>query len=705
MRKGGWIVGICVAAIGLLRTDHPSAQPILLPHSVGQSEQARMLRGFAAPPIDWKQPGFDDAQWPRLLGSQTAERSSSREPGAVLVPSLWTTETPPSSAPAGSSPAVVVTDPSAGPLGQSPTEDPAGPSNEPDVPVRDTAADVGLSSSPPVAVVDVTGAAVRAALASTLPAAPLLASPVLGKRSGRSAREVSDPLLPACGGGLYIRRKFDFPGAPAAANLGGSIGTLLLRLRYTDGFVAYVNGTEVLRGRLPEPPPGDLPQFAMDRGPSDPERYYLPISTLPLRSTGNVLAIEAHPKSPLRCPQLEAELVALSGPRLLRGPYIERMSETTLDLTVETELPSRVLLRYGRGDKLQSRDREAESMGPPQTVHRLHVVGLRPGTLHHYQVALLGEGSRRADLPVQTFHTPPGAGMPLKVVVYGDSRSGHPVHAQVMQAILAEDPDLVLHTGDLVERGTEEGDWDRFFAVTAPLLSRVPVYVSPGNHDYAVRKQGALRLFGLFATQFAPQIVPPPTGTLIPSRVLATAVAAPQPLANLSDAPRGYYSFDAAGVHFVSLDSNQAGKAEQHHWLEADLAKATAQNPKPRAIIAWMHEGPFSVGWHGDYPTAIKHLVPILTKYQTTLLLSGHDHDYERGQRQGLDYVVTGGGGAELRPLRCDPRRRRCKNQPQFFANEHHYLRLEIQPGALRICPRKPDGTPLEECQALRLRR
>ena len=54
--------------------------------------------------------------------------------------------------------------------------------------------------------------------------------------------------------------------------------------------------------------------------------------------------------------------------------------------------------------------------------------------------------------------------------------------------------------------------------------------------------------------------------------------------------------------------------ADQHRWLEADLTRADQQVPKPRAIIAWMHEGPFSSGWHGDYPTAIKHLVPILQK-------------------------------------------------------------------------------------------
>ena len=69
-----------------------------------------------------------------------------------------------------------------------------------------------------------------------------------------------------------------------------------------------------------------------------------------------------------------------------------------------------------------------------------------------------------------------------------------------------------------------------------------------------------------------------------------------------------------------------------------------------------------------------------------------------------LNYVVTGGGGAELRPLRCGiPGKRRCKNPPLAFFNEHHYVRLDVLPGALQLCPRRLDGSALEECLTLRL--
>ena len=152
----------------------------------------------------------------------------------------------------------------------------------------------------------------------------------------------------------------------------------------------------------------------------------------------------------------------------------------------------------------------------------------------------------------------------------------------------------------------------------------------------------------------------------------------------------------------VALDSNQFGRREQLDWLDADLARAEAK--KARAIIAWTHDGPYSMGWHGDSAVAIRDVVPILERHHVSLMVSGHDHDYERGRRGNLNYVVTGGGGAELRPLRCGvPGKKRCKQKPAAFMNEHHYVSLEVLPGVMRLCPKRLDGTPLEECQLLRL--
>jgi hypothetical protein len=98
--------------------------------------------------------------------------------------------------------------------------------------------------------------------------------------------------------------------------------------------------------------------------------------------------------------------------------------------------------------------------------------------------------------------------------------------------------------------------------------------------------------------------------------------------------------------------------------------------------------------------------VPVLEAAGVTVVFSGHDHDYERGRVGRLDYVVSGGGGAELRTPRCGPgaRHRRCPSRVKAFANEHHYVLVELQRDRLRVCPKRPDRSPLEPCFSLPLR-
>jgi hypothetical protein len=698
------------------------AEPVLLDRTATVTPRGRQLRGFAAPPAGWQQPDFDDRAWSEL--PLAVPSTSQPSPGSTWVTPAASTSTSGSGSGSGSGSAATPTPGAPGSPG------PAGPPDA-GIVLADDGADGGTraavmpvpgpggpaepADSPPYALVLGAASALRAAVTQTFPGAPSGAA--AGVPSGLWAASLSPqaPVFPACAGTLHLRRRFDLsPGAPVP-------GQLLLRARYSDGLVAYLNGVEVSRRRMPEAAATQTHTPALDRGTVEPERLYVAVPPGLLRPQGNVLAVEVHGRSLERCPRLELELVGVSGPRPVRGPYIERMVDGALDLTVETDLPARTELSYGRGPTPGERDKTLRSPKdqPPQTLHRLHVEGLRAGTAYHYRLAVLGEDGARTELPPVSFHTPPPPGRPLRIVVYGDTRSGHAVHAQLVQAILAEDPDLVLHTGDVVERGTEEGDWDRYFAVAGPLLSRVPVYLTPGNHEYAPKRRGAERLFALYQTMFPPQ--PSPTGTGLPSRlglpsrraelVPQREPAQPPPARSAlpdltgagaaAEAPRGFFSLDVAGVHLISLDSNQLSRPEQLAWLESDLARLAAR--KPRATLVWLHDGPYSSGWHGDSALAQRELVPLLERHRVSLLISGHDHNYERGRRGQLSYLVSGGGGAELRPLKCGaPGKRRCKHPPLAFFNGHHYVRLEVLPGALRLCPRGLDGAPLEDCQVLR---
>jgi acid phosphatase type 7 len=240
--------------------------------------------------------------------------------------------------------------------------------------------------------------------------------------------------------------------------------------------------------------------------------------------------------------------------------------------------------------------------------------------------------------------------------------------------MLREGLDLVAVTGDLVMRGSDEGDWQRFFAVTRDLLAQVRYLTAIGNHDLGWSRSDP----DVFA------LPPGPAGR--PDRMY-------------------WYSLQIADVHLVFLDSNAYDAVEQEQWLEADLA--AARGKRVRAIIALMHDGPYSRGLHRGNMAARDRYAPILAKHHVDLVISGHDHLYQRGERDGLRYIVSGGGGAGLYQVTCGVSGKPAcpADGMQKVASEHHYLVLTLDRDVLEMCPRRQDGRLLEKCVRYSLRR
>ena len=473
--------------------------------------------------------------------------------------------------------------------------------------------------------------------------------------------ELTDGGVPACAGARFARWHF------TVGNELPALKTLTLRIRYTHGFAAYINGVEIARRRLdPAAPPEAL---ASDVHGPEYESFTVPARAL--RRGDNVLAVEVHPHTAGRDTTVELSLRGDEGARLVRGPYLLGLREHEARLVFDTPLPTMAEVLWGRDDDYGSSAKDAFG-----THHVIRLDGLKPGTVYHYRVRIRPSvsGDGELDAGDAIFHTPPDGGRPLRFAVYGDVRSGHDIHVALNQALADEQPDLAILTGDLVDRGSDEGDWERFFEIAGPLLRTLAIFPAIGNHEYASRGKGLVAFMQYFRW----------------------------PLQLPDDEPP-WYSFDIGTTHFVALDSNSYKSPRQLSWFERDLREARRRGA--RALFVYAHEGPASSGMHGDNSICVRDYVPLMERYHVSMFFGGHDHDFERGRIGSLDYVVTGGGGAELRSARCGvPGKRACPPRVTTFVNDHNYVMVEVLPSLFRVCPKRVDGTPIEACTQYPLR-
>jgi 3',5'-cyclic AMP phosphodiesterase CpdA len=213
-----------------------------------------------------------------------------------------------------------------------------------------------------------------------------------------------------------------------------------------------------------------------------------------------------------------------------------------------------------------------------------------------------------------------------RIVAAGDiaCRAGMAVGAAQCQmaatAALAESlhPDLVMPLGDLQYdlgkaadfAASYDATWGRLKSLTRPV---------PGNHEYTGGKANGY--FGEFG---------------------ATA-----------HGPDGWYSFDVpAGWHVVVLNSVCAAVggcgpgSRQYQWLQADLDATSSE-----CILAAWHHPRWSSGLHHSDAT-YEPFWQLLAQHGADVVLSGHDHHYERFEpKDGIVQIVAGTGGRNLYPI------------------------------------------------------
>jgi hypothetical protein len=94
----------------------------------------------------------------------------------------------------------------------------------------------------------------------------------------------------------------------------------------------------------------------------------------------------------------------------------------------------------------------------------------------------------------------PQSGTELVIGVLGDWGTGEPVAQAVLELLVAQKPDLILHVGDIYYSGTEDEAQQNFLALIQGARtqsgSQVPVFTIPGNHDYYSGGAGFYNLIG-----------------------------------------------------------------------------------------------------------------------------------------------------------------------------------------------------------------
>jgi Calcineurin-like phosphoesterase len=150
----------------------------------------------------------------------------------------------------------------------------------------------------------------------------------------------------------------------------------------------------------------------------------------------------------------------------------------------------------------------------------------------------------------------------------------------------------------------------------------------------------------------------------------------------------GYYSYELGAWHIVVLNSEclavggcQAG-SRQEQWLRADLAAHPAA-----CTLAYWHKPLFSSGSAHGNDLTVKALFQALYEAHADVVVTGHDHDYERFAPQNADGVadagrgirefVVGTGGKNQRPFGLVVANSEIRNADGFGV-----LKLTLRPGS-----------------------
>jgi len=385
--------------------------------------------------------------------------------------------------------------------------------------------------------------------------------------------------------------------------------------------------------------------------------------------------------------------------------------------------------------------RVASAIVPPHRVYRATLTGLPAGSSFSYQVRKGGEvvfesrGQARKS-PDQAY----------RFVAVGDIAQGTPAQRAIASRMVAEKPDFVMITGDIVyARGRVSEYRDRYWPVYnaeaslapdgGPLLRSTLTIAAPGNHDVGSRDLGrypdALAYFlywdqPLNGPKDGPYTLPL-TGPEENQKAFLESSGPSYPrMAN--------FSFDYGNAHWLVLDADPYVDWRDpglRSWVERDLQAA---RDTPWRFVSFHHPGFNSSKAHFE-EQQMRLIADLLEAGKVDVVFNGHVHNYQRsfplkfnadrapdGQMvrnknlvpgqwsldknfdgktrtrpDGVIYLVTGAGGAGLyNPEQQDQPETWQSFTDKFISKVHSITVADVEGKTLTVRQVGEDGKELD---------
>lgn len=324
-------------------------------------------------------------------------------------------------------------------------------------------------------------------------------------------------------------------------------------------------------------------------------------------------------------------------------PYAIPRNENSMVIRWKTSEPSRdrLILYDEQGEK----EPRAFAEDADLRLHSAPLEGLAPGALLRYRI----QGTKNIGMEGRL--RAPGQGAECAFFVVSDTQAltipGTVEMELSRQRLLVEamdrdssQADFLVHTGDLVESGAVV-EYDGFFNLIAPLSAKMPLFAVKGNHDDRTET---------FVDAFAFPVAGRPYGT-------------------------DWRHFTTANALFVFLNLNFNSLSQVSatvKWLNQILEEKKDRRWK----FIFTHQ-PIYSNVERDSNTPFRGLFePLLIQYGVDAVFSGHHHAYQRINRNGIVYVVSGGGGAASYSPVMD---RRIEGTVKVEEKTIHYLRGQLR--------------------------